>query len=258
MSERLAPVDEYGMPYAIIPAESPSYNADTTRTEHHAFYRSRATPLTTAAGRALRLSRVHMIERWQHDIWHARYLNGVKKLPQTETEAFGLLVLSCAGYLSREGMELQANNSFKRVRMNPNLYQHLRSKQEMHPQTESNSRIPEGGPHPRRVQDYAVQEISAFLTNYAKRQNIEHLKNEDFVDEFLTTRDTNRRYELGRLILTEAMRVAVEPVTPIYRQALDDGLLRVAEPDPIAVATRYPFRGPWEEHIQDLELRLAA
>jgi len=259
MSERLAPVDEYGMPRAFIPpVDTPKGETATDESEHHSFYRRKAPELNTPAGKAVRFSRVHELPRWLHDRVHSQYRAGIEVMPQNETEAFALLVLSCAGYLSRTGMRYNARKgTFTDTEMDADTYGHIRSKSQMHFATESNSRIPLGDPN-RRTQDEATRVIQGFLTDYAKRQDLSHIREADFVDQFLHTEDPHQRFELGRLILVEGLRVAVDPVKHDYQRAFNDGLLRTHEPDPVVVLTRAPFTGPWVEHIQDLRSALAA
>lgn len=258
MGECLAPVDEYGMPYAIYPSETISGHVGDREDEDHAFYQGAAVELQDPAGQALRMSRVHDVARWLHDRKHHFFRDGLEVLPTREQDKYGLLVLSCAGYLSRMAWDLSKKNKAKLVEMDDPIYLHVRSRSNMHFQTNCNSRIPPNGPNPRRTQDHAKREIGLFLTDYAKRQDLAHIKDRDFVDEFLSISDEQRRFKLARIILEEATHVAVEPISPIYQRALADGLLRLSTPDPASTVIRYSFVGPWREHVHDLELKLAS
>ena len=255
---RLAPVDRYGMPYAIAPTEAPPSATGHNPTEHHAFYRSRAPQLANGLGRALRLSRVHVLPDWLHQSYHKKFMGGLEAFPETEVDTFGLLILSCAGYLSKEAWHRRSNGNFELDRMDEATYQQVRSRRLLHPETELNSRIPADGPDRRRTQDVATKTIGEELTLYARRQNLSHIKDEDYVDEFLNTEDVIRRHEIGRRILREAALVAVDPIRPIYEEALSEGLVRAGEPDPAKIIIKFSFAGDWLEHEEVLAQQLAA
>jgi hypothetical protein len=256
--ERLAPVDEYGVPYAIYPYDAPKDTLDTRVNDDHAFYRKQAPELQGPGGRMLIYARVHEVEVWAHDRKHRLFPDGLERYPVTEQEQFLTGILLCAGYLSRWALDVRKSGEWSLQYMRQDVYDYMRGRQKMHFQTEINSRIPREAGIPRRTQDTAVRNIGMFLTDYARRQDLTHLKDEDFVDEFLNTPDTLRRYQLARVILREAARVAVEPLKPDYQEALQEGLLRTSEPDPTAIITRFSFPGGWDEHVAALHDRLAA
>lgn len=259
MAERLAPVDEYGMPYALVlPLEPPSINSDIISSEHHAFYQRYAPELQGPGGGALRISRVHDWPRWIHASYHNQFPDGLETFPGTVHERFSLLVLSCAGYLPKEGWVRTRNGRLGLSRMDSKQYDYARARVRMHPATTTNSRIPTGGPNTRKTQNYALKDIAEFFTDYSLEYGLESIKEADFVDKFLHTKSPHKKFKYGRIILREAARLAVEPIMPLYERALDDGLIRPSEPDPARVILKFPPVGEWNEHISVLENRLAA
>jgi hypothetical protein len=259
MGDRKAPVDEYGMPYAIVPCDPPDKGCDLTETEHHAFYNARAEELAYGLGYALRVSRVHdKLPAWIHGSYHKKFYYGLERFPESESETFGLLILSCAGYLSRLGWHRKIGGVLELEEMGYGTYQKLRGRNYLHPETITNSRIPFDGKSSRRTQDQASRTIGEALTIYAREQDLSHLKNKDFVDEFLNTKNVNRRHQLGRLILKEAATVAVEPIRPKFEQALNAGNIRLPVSDPAQVVTRFAFAGSWLEHEAILYEKLIA
>ena len=258
-SEGLYPVDEYGMPYALLPSQGGKHESLTWEDEDHAFYPRLAPELSDLGGDALRVSRVHEVVRWLHNRKHDVFRFGLERFPKTEEEKYALLVLSCAGYLSRFAVDIARKGlDPKIVYLDRPTYENLRGRQHMHLQTSSNFRIPANGPNPRRTQDLAKLKIGTFLTSYAKRQGLDHIKDESFVDEFLNTEDRLRRYALARIILEEASRVATDSVIPRFREALKDGLIREPVDDPFEVVRKFMYVGSWEVHSRDLANNLAA
>lgn len=258
-SEGLYPVDEYGMPYALLPSQGGYPENLSWEDEDHAFYLRVAPELSDPGGDALRVSRVHEVVRWLHNRKHDVFRFGLEKFPKTEEEKYALLVLSCAGYLSRFAVDITVKGlDPKIVYLDRPTYENLRGRQHMHPQTSTNSRIPSDGPNPRRTQDVAKLKIGTFLTSYAKKQELDHIKDKSFVDEFLNTEDRLRRYVLARIILEEASRVAADSVSPRFREALNDGLIREPVADPFEVVKKFMYVGSWEDHSRDLAMNLAA
>lgn len=258
MVERLAPVDEYGMPYAIYPSYTTSARHQTYVDDDHAFYRRLAPELTTVAGLALRYSRVHVTERWLHDRKHHLFPDGLEEYPRHRQDMFGLVILSCAGYLSRVAMDLSSKNRCNFVTMPDEVYEWVRGKNKMHFQTVRSAGIAPEGIYPRRTQDKATYFIGKYLTTYARRQNLDHIKDTDYVDEFLHTSDVMRRFELGKTILDEAVRVAVEPISPMYQHALDRGLIRSPINDPVSIVKKFNYVGAWDQHVEHLQTKLIA
>lgn len=249
MAEK-APVDAYGMPYLLHPYDPPA-NQTRRWDDDHSFFFSSSPELTDDAGKALRYSRVQRVPRWLHDRKHnIHYPDGVEQLPQTEQDKFGLTVLACAGYVSPYAIDVRSDSP-RLVKMSQRTYDFVKGKRQLHVETRRDEVMR------YRTQAHAKRRIGLFFAEYAKRQDISDL-DEGTVDQFLHTSSAKVRQRLGNVILGHAIEVAVDPVRPLYREALSAGLVRPNLKHPMRVIVGHFPKEKWPDYHESLESKFAA
>lgn len=239
------PVDALGMPYGIVTSRAPGREFDTTISEHHAFYRRRHPKLAQGIGHALRLSRTHDLPQWQHDELHRQFSRGLEEFPETEASSLGLLVLSVAGYLAREGLVLSDDGQFELRELTDHQYAETRSRHRMHPQTSANkNRLPYSR-YPQRNSRYIYTYMGLQVLDYVFSQDLSHMTNLQMTKDFLAAGDRGVRHHLGRHLLREAVSAAVDHIRPVYAEAKRDGLIRLPYSTPLEVVEAKLLKGSW-------------
>lgn len=205
MAERMTPVDDLtGMPLPIIPKleRLPLRHPDIADWHHH--FHPRSDPrLKTVGGLALRNSRLQLVAREYHNDGPKRYhkfFDG-PPIPESEATQFGMCVLACAGYLPESGIDLRSGEPVV-ARLDHNQRNLLRS-------------------HRRNNFDYryfryGYDPIRRFFAKYVLEQNLTEILPQRTIDEFLYSRNPNRRSELGRTIIEAAASSATEHIDPAY------------------------------------------
>ncbi|MFZ1324358.1 MAG: hypothetical protein WAQ57_04345 [Candidatus Saccharimonadales bacterium] len=245
----LAPTDEYGMPYPIHPYEAPRGERRTWSDDHHSFYQKKARELQGDAGRAVRYSRCLTVARWLHNNFHEAYPGGTDILPRTEQDKFAITVLAVAGYMPRQALDVRDPGNPGLVAMSGKTYDFVRGRKQMHYETKQNRAIG------YRNEDYAARHIGKFFAAYAQKQDLTSLSQRD-IKAFLSSGNTERRRRLGMKILREAIEMAVEPVDPVYGQALEEGLVKKAKPCAADVVTLVFPEERWPEYFSPLRRQL--
>lgn len=208
----------HGLPYPIITREPFHPNSATDLTFHHHFHPASAVELADLAGEALRYSRGQMLPRWLHNRVHGIYAG--PELPTTEQEKFELVVLGCAGYIPRWGIEIDDHGDAHKVLLPPSR-QRLVTPRHVH--------IEDAYAKPSQ-QRYIRNRIGFFFANYALKQDLNFPNSR--IDEFLNTPDEVRKLELGNQFLVESVRSAIGPVLSLRAQLLKENLrLQPGKPD---------------------------
>ena len=235
----LSPVDKLtNMPLPILPTrQGPRFKNPAFANWHHHYHPSDDPNLTSASGLAIRHLRLQLLPvKSRHQIYHNLF-SGPEFLPESQADRFGHIILACAGYMPRSAIDVTADDPATPVQMSSKIHERLQTSGEI---------VVRGQPN-----------IANFIRKYLVIQDLSNI-NESVIDEFLSTNSIERKRYLGHWLLALASEIATEPVKPIYRQALDDGLIRSkAKPESIVKST---FSGEKSRNkaIDDLRRRLAS
>ncbi len=247
-----APVDEFGMPYLLHPFEAPGHYYEEWIDDDHSFYRRNAPELRGTAGKALRVGRVQETQRWLHNNKHYAFPEGVTRFPQDDGESFALTVLACAGYVSRTALDVRDKSNPKYITMSNRTYDFVRGRKQLHFEQRRNYKLG------YKTQENAVKKIGLFFADYIKEHGLEGVVDEKIVDEFLHTPSQKNRQKLGNKILGHAMNAAVQPITPLYKEALSEGAVRPTKRHPARVVLDIFPISKWPDYHDSLEQALAA
>lgn len=227
-AEIISPTDiATGLPLPIIQHGTLPVRAPEVADWHHHFHPSTAPVLTeTLGGRALRHSRVQLVDRTHHNegekAYH-RYFFG-PPIPKAESQQFRLSVLACAGYTPEEGIDMAGSEPQVRRMTDIERGRLLtRGRASDFPESEFQSEFG------YRNLRYRYEPMRTFFADYAIRQKFDI--NHAYIDEFLTTRDTMRKQHLGHLILLELSKTAAEPIIDEYRMFKRAGMLHERMPN---------------------------
>jgi hypothetical protein len=203
--KELAPTDGLtGMPLPVLPPEEiPDMSDKMTNNWHHHYHPKDSTLLSSTDGLAVRHVRLQNLPRFSHhNVYHSIFEGPA--LPKTSEERFGHIILACAGYVPPEAIDLYKDDPTDPAQMPTRLRKRLQTSGEIEVRGQSN--------------------ISTFIRKHLVYQDFSHVK-ESIIDEFLGTRNQDRKIYLGHLLLAIASEIAVEPIKPVYHQALNEGLI---------------------------------
>jgi hypothetical protein len=202
--KKIAPTDELtGMPLPVLPPKDmPSFDSDKGNWHHH-YHPSNSRLLTSTAGLAVRHVRLQYLPiESHHNVYHSIFEGPA--LPLSNQERLGHIVLACVGYIPPYAIDVHSEDPTQPVHMTKRIRRRLQSSGEI-----------EVRGHPN---------ISNFIKNHLIRQDFSHV-DESLIEEFVTTRDIDRRRSLGNKLLRLASEMAVEPIKPVYQTALKQGLV---------------------------------
>lgn len=200
-------VDKFsGIPLPIAPSlESIPVDRPDIADLHHGYHPRLDPKLLTTAGFALRNSALQVTERALHNegplSYHAFYKG--PEIPTDEAEIFRRVVLSTAGYIPEEVIDM--NNGEPYVRS-------MSSSELEYFQTPS----PEND-FDYKYLKYRYGPIRDFLRDYVIGQPIgeEHIRLNK-LDEFLHTTDKGKKLNLGHYLIAKASEVATDQVRDQY------------------------------------------
>ncbi|CAN5617650.1 hypothetical protein BH23PAT1_BH23PAT1_0290 [soil metagenome] len=224
MAAELIPADCIGMPLPILPrGESPRKNWEDV---DHAFYTEERPELQNESGKALIYSRVQVMPRFLHERKHRLWPLG-SLVPASETNRFVLVNMTEAGYVPEYALDLSEEGSYVERYISP---------EERRQYFHSGVIRPDRAPIGRDGQHYKQRAIGMFIAKYVSQQQLEDVpryKIDDFIDE---TTPPHVKISIGIRLIREAIRVAVEPVVPVHREALKQlQLAENAPPHPFGV-----------------------
>lgn len=205
----VTPTDELtGMPLPVLHSETiPRIYTGEEYNWHHHYHPSIDKSLKGVKGLAVRHVRLQLLPVEKHNHYH--HIFEGPNLPRSNQERFGHIVLACAGYIPSKAIDVYKDDPTEPVHLSKALRRRLQTGGEMQLRGTSN--------------------IAQFMRKHLISQDFSHV-NDLLIDEFIHTKDIERKHFLGHWLLAIASEIAVEPIKPIYRQAMDDGLL--AEPKP--------------------------
>lgn len=269
-AELITPLDhETGIPLPILPTGVLERD-DPNTNWHHAWHANSAPQLQGVGGRALRHSRVQLVRDIDHNhgdkekgklTYHDYYVG--PPLPETDDERFRLCVIAAAGHVPDKAIDLWSADEPQVVTMTPAQKQILREPERPRPMNAQDRawvtrRAKEAyglleSPdssfetfladrfadfNQRRRQQaaltfahlvYQYDPLRTFLRETVLEQDLSHVR-EARVDEFLYTKDEERRLRLGRWLLGEAVHKATDSVRLPYRRLHIAGSLHPGMP----------------------------
>lgn len=205
MSDKiLAPVDQLTrLPLPVLPpVEVLANSTDIPTNWHHHYHPSNSRLLTSKAGIAVRHVRLQLLPVELHNTYHSIFEG--PSLPRTNEQRFGQIIIAATGYIPPFAIDVLANDPSQPVELSEDVRHRLQASGEIVTKGQSN--------------------ISEFMKNYLVSRDLSHV-NETVIEEFLETSDILRKRFLGHWLLAMASEVAAEPLMPLYRQALDEGLI---------------------------------
>lgn len=216
--ELVTPTDEMsGLPLAIAPKCEwlPMHNAQIAD-EHHGWHRKSAPLLNTLAGLALRNSWLQLIERDLHNEGPFRYHKHFSgpSLSIDEVDIFSRITLACAGFIPDHVIDTQKGDS------GLSFVRPITKKEAEFLRTPSENNI-----FTYRYIQYRYEPIKEFFQGYT----LNHVSHEE-VDEFLHTKNLERKKEIGRLLLQNAVELVTDDIKAKYLLTKKQGLLHPAMP----------------------------
>jgi hypothetical protein len=215
---RPAPVDEIGIPLPIIPSENfTSYDKHGPRiNKHHEFFLAGPYKFRSLGACAMRMSRLTRAEKEVHNdgskSFHRFYNHS--EGATNEQDQFNLTVLSIAGYLPKNGIDLWSGA--------PHIREIEDGEREILEAIDPNNNF-----YQNRI--YHIDTIRPFFQKYIKNQDLSHI-DYGVAEEFLSTPKISDVRDLGHLILRGSIETAVEPMRWSYQTALEAGQLHPAAP----------------------------
>lgn len=209
-SKALAPVDHLtGMPLPVLPPKGKpnlrSRNNNPDYNWHHHYHPSNDQLLTSAAGLAVRHLRLQYLPVQSHHNKYHHLFSRPEKLPRNTTDRLGHIILACAGYIPTHAIDVLADDPSQPVILSNRMRHRLQTSGEIEVRGHSN--------------------ISTFIRDVLVKQDFSNV-DQSKIDEFLDGKTPlERKQFLGHWLLAIASEVAVEPVKPVYRQALEEGLI---------------------------------
>lgn len=204
----VTPVDQLtGLPLPLAPpAELLSESFAIETNWHHHAHPRRSPLLQGVGGLAIRNARLQLADVRTHNAYHAAF-DG-PPLPATGEERFRFAVMACAGYVPDTALDFSGDS--------PQIVpiDHIQR-----------NRLWQSG----ELKTASMDSVRKFMKEHVLKQDLWHLR-EYVIDEFLYTKDAERRYFLGNLLLAKAIEQASEPINPAYRIARDEGLIHPALP----------------------------
>lgn len=241
-AEFTTPVCEVtGIPLPILPAQ-PRFDgavlAPKSYDIHHVWHPKRDVIAMGAGGLALRRSRVQRTD-WHlhHDGYHDVF-DG-PKLPTEEDELFRLTVLSAAGVVPRQAIDLCRRGDYKIVELDDDNHEKILN----------------------RIGIERRKPISRFFAEYAQKQDITEVIGDSEINEFLDQRTNGaRRRELASIMLSGALELSVDNLglTNYHVELKKQGLITAEKPKTFRWVAKHIVRLGHLDYFKDeMEARLA-
>lgn len=250
-AEKVTPIDGYsGLPLAIAPYDLEASRPDFEVTDdHHGWHPWTAPLLRTIAGQALRnswIQRVNVLVHNQGPYAYHRHYKG-PELPGDEADIYGRVVLACAGYVPDEVIDMHSRDE-----------PYVRPAHEAERAYLRQGRL--GDAFSYRHIRYGYDPIRAFMAEYALKQDLSHI-HDATIDEFLSTKDGERKRKIGDFLLWAASEVATDGIRDKYRILASENRLHPRmpkDPKPLVKWKLGSVERVQQEVLPLLELTLAS
>jgi hypothetical protein len=210
----------------------------------HGNYPRMSRELRGIGGVAVRCSRGQDLPRWLHKRKHNVFLEG-PMLPRSAAAKYMSCVLACADFVPRQAIDLTCDGGYDIVEMSDAQIQEIAESRTVHVEDAHRS---DGGRFCRNM-------IGKFFAYYAVSQNLNHVS-PHVIEQFLGTTDETRKKELGYLLLSESLDVAMQPVRQLRRDLKDQGLVQLRPRDPHDTVRKFFVKSRYPDYIPELHTRL--
>lgn len=166
------------------------------------------------AGIAVRVSRVYRLDPAIHEMVHEQNPFGTH-LASSVTDKFARVVKNLSGIISRSAYDPTAPEGSRIKRMSTENFNQQTNAFWVYPEEYVFGR-PEG---------YQRVFIAQFLTRFMAAQDISHVR-PGLIDEFVSSPDLNRRFEIGQKLMRAATAVSIDPLHEPYRGYKRRGLIQ--------------------------------
>lgn len=235
-AEIITPTDSYtGLPHPILPYEADAPAILQFEDYHHHNFPRRARELTPKhnlnpnaqpedyglediASIAVRVCRGQLLARYVHEAGHKKLLG--PHLPTTVDEKYIHVTKACSGLVSRWAIDLRRPEDDLLVYMGDTTFNKVAD-----PRVLCGERY-----YYDRPANFRRRIIGSFLLQYAVQQDLSHVS-PLVIDEFLGTRCTERRTELGNLLLWDALELSLAPVLPLHNELKKQGMVQPGKAD---------------------------
>lgn len=240
------PLDEQtGLTVPILPIEPPGPNSNVDFVDYHHLFHPEADLLQgDDADIALRRSFGQDLPRWLHEHYH-NYFAG-PELSSNRSQKFTTIVLACAGIVPRQAIEFTKDGPVHRKTLTDSQYTRVRATTRHEGQGKG------------RAGEFYRNQIGMFFANYAVEKSIETAITNSVIDEFLNTKQAEKRAALGNKILRDAIVLSLEPAKPILVQARAEGLVDTRRKGLGALICEYFVLHRRKDYYRALDAQLAA
>lgn len=203
------------LPLPVFHAEPPQGALFVPTNFHHHFHPHYSPELENISGRAVRYSRGQTLPIWLHQNYHDIFTG--PELPKKLEDKFRLTVLSCAGVVPRQAIDVSSDSGYDVIDLNNVQYELLASRSSIH--------IEE--PTSQWRQLYVRKTIGKFFAAYAMKQDVEDIVSRRVIKEFLSPRTSEaRKRELGSYIIRGTLEESVRPLVPFHHELQDEGYVQ--------------------------------
>lgn len=237
-----------GLPLLVLPLDAPNEYSQEWKDYDHGFYprskfvfRNQARYFGKAA---VRCSRGQDLPRWLHERKHKVFPEG-PLIPATRSEEYKVAVLACADFVPRQAIDLSPGNDYKIVNMTDTQLQELAVTRAVHIEDANHA----------NTGTFYRNTIGKFFAFYAIEQDLSHMS-PLVIDEFVHTHDSERKIELGNLLLAESVEVAVEPVRSLEKDLLEQGMVQLRRRDARTTVRKFFVKSRFKDYLAELQTNL--
>lgn len=209
-AEILTPACEVtGLPLPILPNESRSsetrfVNSQNNRGHnyHHLYHPDSDSMLADARGRALRGCRVMKTSFDAHTFYHQTFAG--PELPTTDEEVFKHIVLSVAGVMPKNGIDITAPYTWIERPIQDFEYKRFS--------------------RPGKIKVEKAKNIARFISSYALDSRDDDLVTSVEIEEFVERKTSyKRRREIASKFLGESLDYLLSDLNPLHQQLKKEG-----------------------------------
>ncbi len=233
-----------GLPLLVLPIDPPQRYAQEWEDYDHGFYPRTSRELKGFGGAAVRCARGQDLPRWLHERKHKIFPEG-PVLPTTKDDKYKTCVLACADFIPRKALDLNKGNDYEIVDLTDEQIQQFASSRSVHIEDANHA----------NTGTFYRNTIGKFFAFHAIEQNLDHV-NGAVIDEFLRTQDSQRKTELGNLLLAESVEVAVEPVRTMMSELQEQGLVQLTRKDPYTTVRKFFVKSRFKDYLSELHHNL--
>lgn len=239
-----------GLPLPILPTEPDEQARFLFEDYHHHFHPRRDPQLMGADGLAVRFSRGQLVQRFLHDRYHAIFTG--PPLPESQDEKFRLAVLACSGMVPRQAIDLSKPGQFQIVDLSHEQFERIAAPRSIY--------VEKAHSNNGKAYDRKRHTIGKFFAAHALSQGVQDTLSSSVIGEFLDDKTAaERKKELGNFILTQALRLSIEPIMPIHEELSAEGFVlpgrRVGPP---AVVKKFFPKYRYADYHEELARRMVA